>query len=207
MHAFDFVNSILVSIFVHDSKNLLKMQFFSTFFILLNILTLLIGKSNAGVSTAAVSRGRSNSMTSITRQSEFKPLTRAQAEEFSSDVALNEAESRASTLRRQHESDIHEHQHLLEERRSVSFATPVDLSEASRVTNQGENLDHARDGVFARVQRVLSGVVAPVAAGAAVGVGILELINSTRVHSTPMKTRLADLIVNRNNDVINNFSD
>lgn len=168
------------------------MQFLSTkTFIFLNILSLLFTKINAGVSTAVAARGRSQSMSVGSRPYEFKPLHQSRAEsEISSLLPTNEAESRSSTSGLHQESDIREHQHLVEETRHVSFASPVDLTDASRTTNYGENLNPARDGVFARIHNILYGGVAPIAAGAVVGAGIVEIINSTRKHPTTMKTLL-----------------
>lgn len=165
----------------------------------------MFAKSYAGVSTVITSRGRSLSMSAVSRSHEFKPLTPTRTEsEFSSSATINEAESRPSTSHRHQDGEIAEQQHLVEQTRRVSFATPVDLTEASLPTNHGDNLNPARDGVFARVQRIIYEAAAPAAVGVAVGVGIVEFINSTHLNSSSMKTLLhAFNTTNSVTDVIN----
>lgn len=149
---------------------------------------MLINTSESGFSSVALPRSRSQSMSAASRIADFKPLSRPRAEpEIGSSSTLNEAEAWASSSGTK-ELNARENENLLQNTKRVSFASAVDLGEASQVTNHGENLNPARDGVFARVQRILYEGVAPVGIGLAVGAGIAELANSTIFHSTTIKS-------------------
>lgn len=182
-HAFDAIISRIVS---------MKMLLFSLAFIIL--FTFNLNECESGGSTT-LTLGRSQSMSAAMRETLFKPLQRNQAE-LESGSSLHEAESRASTSRIE-EPSLREHEPLMENTRQVSFTPNVDLSEVSLPTDNGMNLNPARDGVFAQVQRVILRSLAPAAVGLAVGAGAAELIDSTLLikSTTPIATEPEEINV------------
>lgn len=120
-------------------------------------------------------------MAATSRLSSFKPnIERVHAEPDVSSSSFHDLDQRPSTSA-QREISVSENENLLENTRRVSFTSTVDLADASMPTHNGMNLNPMRDGVFARVQRVIFGKLAPAAAGVAIGAGIVELANSTNL--------------------------
>lgn len=175
---------------------------FSETIFFLNVLVLLVHESETGGSTATLSRGRSRSMSSLPRITKSKPITQSRPASISSSSStVNEADVNplASTSDFK-EVDVREHQHLIEKTKHVSFATHVDLAEASEGT-QSDHLIPSRDGVFARVRRILLRNAAPVAVGAAiggvgVGAGISQLFNTTTTTQKSTTSNYSDTIIN-----------
>lgn len=172
----------------------------------LGILALTIDGIEPAFSTSAIARGRSSSVGELSRNIDIKPFERTQPSTSvaSSSSTIHEAESRpsasASNFR---EIDLQEHQHLVVKPKRVSFAAAVDLTDASVATHRGrEQLDPTRDGVFARVHRILFQNVAPVAVGAVVGIGGYEVIKSNINRTTlPPTTTIKTPVSNSSNDV------
>lgn len=146
----------------------------------------MLTKSEAagGSSLAALTRGRSQSMGGNSQHSPLRPITRTRVEsEISSSSTINEVEARArgNELR---DINLRENENLLESGRRVGFISEAALAEVSSPTNQGSNLSPRRDGFYARIQRLMYGG-ASVGVGALAGVGVSEVLNSTRqINST-----------------------
>lgn len=162
----------------------------------INILSTLIDEIEpGGSSTLSLARGRSASVGSLSHTSSLKPIQRTQSgsiSSLSSFSTLNEAEMETRSRARPSTSelvdaDIREREPILENSRRVSFAPRADLSTVSVATNHGpEHLNPRRDGVFARLNRIL--FPAAVAVGAAAGAGAVEIINSTHISRNVAKT-------------------
>lgn len=175
-------------------------------------MSIIIDESETAFSMASVIKGKSQSLGSISRV--VKPIERVQSESLSSFSTFNEAETEVESKRstsefkeiEPRERELLEREPLVEKtRRVVSFSPNVDLSSASLSTHRGaENLNPTRDGVFARVQRILFPVAIGAAVGATaggVGVDAFEKINSTYVNATKAMNDIID-----NNKLLNIFN-
>lgn len=167
-----------------DSKSIVKTIFFLCF-----LTTYGSEAVGSGFSTSAVSR--SQSMGALAHATEIKPLARTRPVSISSSSSSSIRETVVKpieTVSELREVELQEREHLIEKPKHVRFAAEVDLAEASVPTDSGVNLDPVRDGVFARVRRILAQSAAPVAvgiaAGAVIGAGVVESINSSHVNST-----------------------
>lgn len=150
-------------------------------------------------------RGRSQSTGAIPRTSSGAPFERAQPESMGSissfstfsggetlsrpglrtnefrDVNLHEGEpiERGTAERDSFGRERNDRDPLIAESRRVHFAPNVDVSSVSVATNHGlENLNPARDGVFARVRNMLYPAAVGVGVGAAVGAGSVILFDN-----------------------------
>lgn len=163
--------------------------------ILLNIVAIAIAEP--GVSAVAA-RGRSQSMSAATRNVEIKPMQRTQHESIASSsssfseiksIKNDESNSHASTSELR-EVDL-QRDPLVDKTKHVTFGSNVNLREAS-IQTHSERIIPSRDGVRARVHRILFQHAAPVAvgivAGAAVGIGAFEYFNITRTAATTTTT-------------------
>lgn len=191
--------------------NLDKTQCLIKSFLIVNILTLLIEAVPLPepVFSSGTSRGRFPSFSEITRPKtlDIRPIERASIHDTAVET---EARPSASTSELR-EVELQEHQQpLIENIRRISFAPEVDIAEATAGTHRGrEHLDPTRDGVFARMQRLLSRNAVPFASGVAVGAGVIELINiipnSHKIHpnsSLPSMKASASSVIDDVNGLI-----
>lgn len=130
-------------------------------------------------------RAQSESMGSISSFSTFsggETLSRPElrTNEFR-DVNLHEGEpiERGTAERDSFGRERNDRDPLIAESRRVHFAPNVDMSSVSAATHHGmENLNPARDGVFARVRSILFPAAVGVGVGAAVGAGSVVLFDN-----------------------------
>lgn len=145
-------------------------------------------EATAVVSTSAISRGRSRSLSTAPLGS--KPNAHTQPVSISSSssaASLTTLEDGRTGPFASTSLDI-QREPLVEKAKSVRFNPMIDLSEATASTDiDHRNLNPARDGVFSRIRKIMFRNAAPVAVGAAVGGAAggyvaangFELFNST----------------------------
>lgn len=162
----------------------------------INILTSLVNEIEPTLPLTSLPRGRTQSISAVARESVIKPVIRTQPEtissslsSFSSSNSINSANNvktkPAASTSNFKEVDLE--RPLVEKTKRVSFITDVNLREASEQTHS-DHLNPSRDGVRARVHRILLKYGAPIAVGAAVGgaigVGAFEFLNTSTTTTT-----------------------
>lgn len=175
------------------NRFLIKVVFF------LCVSSLRIGEIDSSFSSTAIKRAkaRSQSMSAISYNKDFQPITRAQPTSISSSSSIS-VHSDVKTNPNQigstsafEEIDLRR-EPLVERSKHVSFSS-ADLREATAVTS-GVRLDPTRDGVFARLRQILYRNAAPIVAGAAVGgviggggvVATFDIFNITNTTQKPI---------------------
>lgn len=183
--------------------------------ILLNIVVISIAEP--GVSTIPI-RGRSQSMSAATRNIEIKPVQSIRRTSAQSPPPPSSPSSSISSIKSLKNEETNSHAHastsgfrevdlqrepLVDKSKHNSFGSSVvSLREAS-IQTHGERLIPSRDGVRARVHRILFQNAAPVAVGvsvgAAAGIAALEYFNMTRI--IPKTTTTTSTTTQDPNDV------
>lgn len=141
---------------------------------LVNILSIFINGFEPAFSPTSLSRGRSQSMSVLSHNTNLKPSTHTRPASTSSSSSSNSVKSDKNVESKPIAStsfkEIDLHQPLLEKTKHVSFITDVNLREASEQTHS-EHLNPTRHGVRARIHRILLQYTAPVVVGTAIGAG------------------------------------
>lgn len=160
------------------------------------ILSTIVNEIELAFSSTTISRGRSQSMTIPSRNSAIKPIVRTQPEPISSSSSTTSINSANGVKNKPIAStsafkEVDLETPLVEKTKRVSFISDVNLREASEQTHS-EHLIPSRDGVRARIRRILIRYGAPVAVGAvvgsAVGVGAFEFFNTSTTSTTTEKS-------------------
>lgn len=124
-------------------------------------------------SSAAAKVRRTQSMKASSYNSELRPKTRPVSPSTSSTSStasrIAETEPMASTSALLQEIDI---KPIVEESKRVRFGSATSLVDPMAVTHS-ENLDPARDGVFARMRNAMVRYGSAAAIGSALGAGVL----------------------------------
>lgn len=187
------------------------MTFWCFFFILISLFV----ENKTMISSSVVSRGRSQSMRPLLQRSRSDTVIKPQTASSNSAVTtlshtqintktnpVASTSSAKSTLTRDQESlkticetctkKEKNQQHVpsgLDEVQNMRSLMDINLSEVSVGTNS-EHLIPSRDGVYARLRRVLLQHGVAVAIGSGIGVGAIELMNvlNTTTIATPTTT-------------------
>lgn len=169
------------------------------------------------ISTSTILRGRSRPISAVSIDTVAKPLRPTSISSTSSSTASTSSKIVNKDVKTKpnlfEEIDIHrEREPLVENPKRVSF-TYIDHREATQNTN-GEQLDPLRDGVFARMHRILNQNAAPIAIGAVIGgtiggvgvAGALELYNASSIINTYFSSKVVKNTTNiSEEEILNRF--